>query len=229
MPFTNIVVGSFLPKFLKSGCEYGLNGMLWDEDRIEKLNLQNNSIFLASSLPVYLLNRARQQVERKRNLNNPDSLLEKAMAPHSSTLAWKIPWTEEPGRLQSMGSQSWTWLSDFTFNFHFSLSCIGKGNGNPFQCSCLENPRDGGAWWAAVCVVTQSWTWLKWLSSSSSSNFPSGDWREIRSSRKRTGRKGRPQRLGFQGARMEKQRGKFRGALVILIRLLMVTNTKTMI
>ena len=41
------------------------------------------------------------------------------MAPHSSTLAWKIPWTEEPGRLQSMGSLSWTWLSDFIFSFHF--------------------------------------------------------------------------------------------------------------
>ena len=48
--------------------------------------------------------------------------------------------------------------------FHFSLSCIGEGNGNPLQCSCLENPRDGGAWWAAVYGVTQSWTWLKWLS-----------------------------------------------------------------
>ena len=54
--------------------------------------------------------------------------------------------------------------------FHFSLSCIGEGNGNPLQCSCLENPRDGGAWWAAVYGVLQSWTWLKWLSSSSSSN-----------------------------------------------------------
>ena len=75
---------------------------------------------------------------------------EKAMAPHSSTLAWKIPWTEEPGRLQSMGSQSRTQLSDFTFTFHFSLSRIGEGNGNPLQCSCLEIPRDGGACWAAV-------------------------------------------------------------------------------
>ena len=58
-----------------------------------------------------------------------------AMAPHSSTLAWKIPWTEEPGRLQSMGSLE----SDTTeqLHFHFSLSCIGEGNGNPLQCSCL--------------------------------------------------------------------------------------------
>ena len=92
-------------------------------------------------------------------------LLEKAMAPHSSTLAWKIPWMEEPDRLQSMGSlrvgHDWaTSLSLFTFMF-------GEGNGNPLQCSCLENPRDGGAWWAAVCGVAQSRTQLKWLSSSS--------------------------------------------------------------
>ena len=55
-------------------------------------------------------------------------------------------------------------------HFHFSLSCIGEGNGNPLQCSCLENPRDGGAWWAAFCGVTQSWTRLKQLSSNSSSS-----------------------------------------------------------
>ena len=51
--------------------------------------------------------------------------------------------------------------------FHFSLPCIGEGNGNPFQCSCLENPRDGGAWWTAIYGVTQSRTQLKQLSSSS--------------------------------------------------------------
>ena len=63
------------------------------------------------------------------------------MAPHFITLAWKIPGTEEPGRLQSMGSLE----SDTTerLHFHFSLACIGEGNGNPLQCSCLENPRDG--------------------------------------------------------------------------------------
>ena len=134
-------------------------------------------------------------------------------APHSSTLAWKIPWMEEPGRLQSMRSlrvrHDWaTSLSVFTFmhwrrkwhptpvllsgkshgrrslegcspwgrwgsdtterpHFHFTLSCIGEGNGNPLQCSCLENPRDGGAWWAAIYGVAQSRTRLKWLSSSS--------------------------------------------------------------
>ena len=72
---------------------------------------------------------------------------------------------EEAGRLQSMGSLSQTRLNDFTFTFHFSLSCIGEGNGNPLQCSCLENPRDRGAWWAAVYGAAQSRTRLKWLSS----------------------------------------------------------------
>jgi len=52
-------------------------------------------------------------------------------------------------------------------HFHFSLSCIGEGNGKPLQCSCLENPRDGGAWWSAVYGVAQSRTRLKQLSSSS--------------------------------------------------------------
>ena len=90
------------------------------------------------------------------------------MTPYSSTLAWKIPWTEEPGRLQSMGSLE----SDITerLHFHFSLSCIGEGNGNPLQYSCLEDPRDGGACWAAVYGVAQSRTRLKRLSSSSSSS-----------------------------------------------------------
>ena len=153
------------------------------------------------------------------------------MAPHSSTLAWKIPWMEEPGGLQFMGSpgvrHDWaTSLSLFTFmhwrrkwkptpvflpgefqgwgslvkkkkkrkrlfniiieythdtvaqanlvlpsvyeTYYASLMQQGEGNGSPLQCSCLENPRDGGAWWAAVYGVTQSWTPLKRLSSSSS-------------------------------------------------------------
>ena len=59
-------------------------------------------------------------------------------------------------------------------HFLFSLSCIGEGNGNPLQCSCLENPRDGGAWWASVYELTQSQTRLKWLSSSSSCNLLCG-------------------------------------------------------
>ena len=89
----------------------------------------------------------------------------KAMAPHSGTLAWKIPWTEGPGGLQSMGSRGvrHNWVSSL------SLSCLGERNGNPLQCSCLENPRDSGAWWATVYGVAQSQTRLKRLSSSSSS------------------------------------------------------------
>ena len=91
--------------------------------------------------------------------------LEKEMATHSSTLAWKIPWTKEPtyspwGRTESDTTER--------LNFHFSLSCTGEGNGNPLQCSCLENPRDRGAWWAAVYGVAQSRARLKRLSSSSS-------------------------------------------------------------
>ena len=100
-----------------------------------------------------------------KELDTTERLTEKAMTPHCSTLAWKIPWMEEPGGLQSMGSLE----SDTTeqLHFHFSLSCIGEGNGNPLQCSCLENPRDGGAWWATIYGVAQSRTQLKRLSSSS--------------------------------------------------------------
>ena len=61
-------------------------------------------------------------------------------------------------------------------HFHFSLSCIGKGNGNPLQCSCLENPRDGGAWWAAVYGVTQTQAQLKQLSSSMISQVDGAQW-----------------------------------------------------
>ena len=75
------------------------------------------------------------------------------MATHFSTFAWKSPWTEEPGGLQSTRSKE----SDTTerLPFHFSLSCIGEGNGNPLQFSCLENTRDGGDWWAAVYGVAE--------------------------------------------------------------------------
>ena len=69
-----------------------------------------------------------------------------------------------------VGCSPWDrWGSDTTerLHFHFSLSCIGEGNGNPLQCSCLENPRDEGAWWAAIYEVAQSRTRLKWRSSSS--------------------------------------------------------------
>ena len=72
-----------------------------------------------------------------------------------------IPWTEESGGLQSMGlPRIW----------HNKTLITGAGDGTRLQCSCLENPRDGGAWWAAIYGVTQSQTWLKRLSSSSSIN-----------------------------------------------------------
>ena len=90
------------------------------------------------------------------------------MGPHSCALAWKIPWTEEPGGLQSTGSLR------VGHDWATSLSCTGEGNGNPLRCSCLENPRDGGAWWAAVCGVAQGRTRLERLSSSSSSALYSG-------------------------------------------------------
>ena len=70
------------------------------------------------------------------------------MATHSSVLAWRIPGMGEPGGLPSTESDTTERL-----HFHFSPSCTGKGNGNPLQYSCLENPRDGGAWWAAVYRV----------------------------------------------------------------------------
>ena len=80
------------------------------------------------------------------------------------------------GQRSLVGCSPWDrWGLDTTewLHFHFSLACIGEGNGSPLQCSCLENPSDGGAWWAAVYGVAQSRTRLKWLSSSSSSSSSS--------------------------------------------------------
>ena len=93
-------------------------------------------------------------------------------------LCWRRQWQPTPvllpgkshGQRSLVGFSPWgREESDMTewLHFYFSLSCIVEGNGNPLQCSCLENPRDGRAWWAAIYVVAQSWTWLKWLSSSS--------------------------------------------------------------
>ena len=96
----------------------------------------------------------------------------------------KIPWRRKwqptavilPGKSHGQrslaGYRAWGHKElDMTerLHFHFSLSCIEEGNVNPLQCSCLENPRDRGAWWAAISGVAQSQTWLKQLSSSSSS------------------------------------------------------------
>ena len=103
---------------------------------------------------------------------------------------WRRQWHPTPvllpgkyhGWRSLVGCSPWgCWELDMTqwLHFHFSLSCTGEGNGNQLQCSCLENPRDGGAWWAAVCEVAQSWTRLKQLSCSSSSmanNFANTLW-----------------------------------------------------
>ena len=92
--------------------------------------------------------------------------------------SWRRQWQPTPvllprkshGRRSLVGCSPWgRYESDTTerLHFHFSLSCTGEGNGDPLQCSCLENPRDGGAWWAAIYGVAQSRTRLKRLSSSS--------------------------------------------------------------
>ena len=96
-------------------------------------------------------------------------------------IPWKRRWQPTPvflsgephGQRSLVGCSPWGHKESDTIEqlpFHFSLSCIGEGNGNPLQCSCLENPRDGGAWWAAVYGVAQSQTRLRQLSSSSSSS-----------------------------------------------------------
>ena len=100
----------------------------------------------------------------------------------SRLVTWRRQWHPTPVLLPGksheqrslVGCSPWDREeSDTTEQLHFpfSLSCMGEGNGNPLQCSCLENPRDGGAWWAAVYGVAQSWTRLKRLSSGSSSNI----------------------------------------------------------
>ena len=97
-------------------------------------------------------------------------------------MIWRRQWQPTPvllpgkshGRRSLVGCSPWGREElDTTkrLHFDFSLLCIGEGNGNPLQCSCLENPRDGGAWWAVVSGVSQSWTPWKQLSSSSSSNL----------------------------------------------------------
>ena len=100
-------------------------------------------------------------------------LLEKAMAPCSNTLTWQIPWMEEPGLQQSMGTP----IVRHSWATSLSLSCIGEGNGNPTPVFLPGESQGrgslvgcGGAWWAAVYGVAQSRTQLKRLSSSSSSS-----------------------------------------------------------
>ena len=143
------------PSFVGLQCSLGLAAPYYSSHTLNKLSMPG-------ILPSYWI----PDHSNKQTHRNFFGFL-----PHSSTLAWKIPWTEEPGRLQPMRSirvaHDWaTSLSIFT-------SCIGEGNGNPLQYCCLENPRDRGAWWAAICGVAQSWTRLKRLSSSRSSTHKS--------------------------------------------------------
>ena len=109
-----------------------------------------------------------KQAQYTEQLHWSHTLVEEGNGNHSSTLAWKVH-----GWRSLVGCSPWGRKElDTTerLHFHFSLSCIGEGNGNPLQCSCLESSRDGGAWWAAVYGVTQSRTWLKWFSSSGGSS-----------------------------------------------------------
>ena len=96
---------------------------------------------------------------------------------------WRRKWHPTPillpgkshGRRSLVGCSPWDRYKSYKtepLHFHFSLSCFGAGNGNPLQHPCLENPRDGGAWWAAIYGVAQSWTRLKRLSSSCISTDP---------------------------------------------------------
>ena len=150
-----------------------VGGRLWgckESDMTEQLNWtelggSNRIINNFKSFPLFGISHL------YKNSNSPKFLLEKAMAPplQYSCLEKSHGW----GSLE--GYSPWgRWRSDTTerLHFHFPLSCIGEGTGNPLQCSCLENPRDGGAWWAAIYGVAQSRTWLKRLSSSSSKFLP---------------------------------------------------------
>ena len=117
---------------------------------------------------------------------------EKAMAPHSSTLAWRIPWTEEPGGLQTMGSLR------VGHNWVTSLSRIGEGNGNPLQCSCLDNPgmgepgglqpmgshRVGHDWSDLAAAAVAAATFTKWTNSSNNCQKPQIEGKRIMSGKR---------------------------------------------
>ena len=117
------------------------------------------------------------QVLKSRDIILPTKVhIVKAMVFPVVCIDWRRQWHPTPvllpgkshRRRSLVGCSPWGREElDMTERLHFSLSCIGKGNGNPLQCFCLENPRDKGAWWAAVYGVAQSWTQLKRLSSSS--------------------------------------------------------------
>ena len=136
---------------------------------------------LFAPLKLQMEFKAVQQVQRLPFL--PSSNLSLDILRGNDETIWRRQWQPTPvllpgkshGQRSLEGCRPWGHCrSDMTerLHFHFSLSCIGgEGTGNPLQCSCLENPRDGGAWWAAIYGVAQNRTWLKRLSSSSSSRL----------------------------------------------------------
>ena len=131
----------------------GRKNQYWENDYTTKCNLQIHEIRI--KLPMTLSTELEQQWRRQWR---PTPVLSPGKSRGWRSLVDCNPW----GHYESDTTER--------LHFHFSLSSTGKGNGNPFQCSCVENPWDGGTWWAAVCGAAQSRTQLKQLSSSSSSN-----------------------------------------------------------
>ena len=121
-------------------------------------------ILMRSSLSVFQL-WIMLLISRRRTLCIVlDYKAEKAMAPHSSTLAWEIPWAEEPGRLQSMGS--WRVRHDWVTSLSLFTFMCWRRKWQPTPMFLPGESQGRGTCWAAICGVTQSRTWLKWLSSS---------------------------------------------------------------
>jgi len=135
------------------GCPTGILNLTWP-----KSNLFLPQITPPLDSPTSVKNITHPRSHYPRRQWHPTPVLLPGKSHGQRSLVPCSPWGHEESDMTE-------WL-----HFHFSLSHIGEGNGNPLQCSCLENPRDGGAWWAAVSGVAQSWTWLKWFSSSSSSS-----------------------------------------------------------
>ena len=121
-----------------------------DTGRVENYTPWSALLFKVSRLDLAVIRRS----DRRRQWH-PTPVLLPGKSHGQRSLVGCSPW----GREESDTTEQ--------LHFHFSLSCIGEGNGNPLQCSCLENPRDRGAWWAAIYGVAQSRTRLKRLSSSS--------------------------------------------------------------
>ena len=123
---------------------------------ISQMTYATHPKFLVISFPQFLLSSPGSVLMLTVRQRHPTPVLLPGKSHGQRSLVGCSPW----GRKESDMTER--------LHFHFSLSCIGEGNGNPLQCSCLENPRDEGDWWAAVYGVAQGWTRVKRLSSSSS-------------------------------------------------------------